>query len=59
MDLCYNQTTQSKFWGFTEVVVGWERAKSEAELYALCNDYDFMMTYTVSVFCVMMIDRKP
>ncbi|GAX79340.1 hypothetical protein CEUSTIGMA_g6782.t1 [Chlamydomonas eustigma] len=45
-EYCYLNETSSKFWGFVNVVVGWEKIKDVANLYDLCSQYDFIMTYT-------------
>jgi hypothetical protein len=43
-DLCYRNSTVSKFWGFSQVVLGWQTVVTLAGLYDLCSSYQFMLT---------------
>lgn len=44
IDLCYRNSSVEKFWGFSQVVVGWQDVVSLSGLYNLCGSYQFMMT---------------
>ena len=42
-DLCYRNSSGSKFWGFAQVVVGWQSVVDLSGFYDLCSSYSFMI----------------